>query len=190
VGGDTWSHLHSRLSPDDYVLFKQNGQQAYHRQWGRAGLVDLLADLAKRYQDATGVRLGIGDMSHVLGGEMSDHRAHRSGVDADIYVLDFPEGPSGPPRHYWCLGQGHGPYHYWTSLQGGAVASIEVEERLRARARTVCAILAERPEILAVVGHDHGVFGAFPRDRFLDATTVEGRGWPPHQDHIHIRVRG
>ncbi|MFT3767435.1 MAG: penicillin-insensitive murein endopeptidase [Minicystis sp.] len=189
VGAHTWRHLHARLSPADYLLFKRDGHPSYARQWGRPELVDLLVQLAVRYRDETGVPLAIGDMSHVLGGPMDDHASHAAGVDADVYVLDYPDGPDQSPRHYWVVGAGQGPYHYRRAVDdAGSAASAEVEQRLKERTRVLCEILAEQQGLVAVVGHDHEVFGRFPSSHFLDATTVAARGWPPHQDHIHIRI--
>jgi hypothetical protein len=105
VDGERWSSLPFRASPGrTYTLMKRRWHEAsLHRQWGKEAAIAWIIGLCNFYQDRAGLRLGIGDISHVVGEVMTDHGSHRHGRDVDVYVLDYPSG-STFPEAYWCDG--------------------------------------------------------------------------------------
>jgi len=78
-------------------------EASLHRQWGKQATIAWVIGLCNFYRDRAGLRLGIGDISHVVGEVMTDHDSHRVGRDVDVYVLDYPSGSSFPEA-YWCDG--------------------------------------------------------------------------------------
>ncbi len=106
VNGELWRCLPIEAWPGvRYTLYKNRWWEAsLHRQWGMAATIEWLCELASFYFDMTAKKLGIGDVSHVVGEEMLDHDSHKEGVDVDLYVLDEPAG-DGLPDAYWCGGK-------------------------------------------------------------------------------------
>jgi hypothetical protein len=88
-----------------YRLFKRRFWEAsFHRQWGTLFTISWIAGLTNFYRDVTGVSMGVGDVSHVVGEVMTDHASHRVGKDVDCYVLDDPPAGSTFPVAFWCSG--------------------------------------------------------------------------------------
>src|SRR5262249_5496581 len=105
VDGERWDSLPFRASPGGtYTLMKRNWPEAsLHRQWGKEAAIAWTIGLCNFYRDQAGLRLGIGDISHVVGEDMTDHGSHQRGRDVDAYVLDSPSG-STFPEAYFCDG--------------------------------------------------------------------------------------
>jgi hypothetical protein len=238
VDGAVWRNLaqsaQQRSVP--YVLTKSRYPEAsLHRQWGHEDTIDWLLALATFYLSQTGQFLGVGDVSHVLGEEMTDHGSHRVGRDVDLYVVDFPNQSTGIPRMFWCEGddataltlrprtppasasQSFGP-------MGAPLAGTELDT-VRRRYATIlayCLLTWDRLNTVAwhgaqwlradaqaiartAAGSWNTAWGPAP-----SATTPAGpakaselarklvgqghadygagRGWPPHQDHLHVRL--
>jgi hypothetical protein len=88
-----------------YRLFKRRFWEAsFHRQWGTLFTVSWIAGLMTFYRDNTGLMMGVGDVSHVVGEVMTDHGSHRVGKDVDCYVLDDPPAGSTFPGAFWTSG--------------------------------------------------------------------------------------
>ncbi len=99
VDGDTWKCLPFEAHPGViYTLMKMNWPRAsLHRQWGKEAAIAWIKALCNFYLDQTGLRLGIGDISHIAGEEMNDeHHSHRAGIDVDLYVIDYSGGSAFP----------------------------------------------------------------------------------------------
>lgn len=105
VDGERWDSLPFRASPGGiYTLMKRRWHEAsLHRQWGKQAAIAWAIGLCSFYRDRAGLRLGIGDISHVVGEVMTDHGSHKLGRDVDVYVLDYPSG-STFPEAYFCDG--------------------------------------------------------------------------------------
>jgi hypothetical protein len=105
VNGDRWDSLAFRATPGTtYTLVKRRWHEAsLHRQWGKQATIDWTIGLCNFYRDCAGLRLGIGDISHVVGEDMTDHGSHEQGRDVDAYVLGYPTG-STFPEAYFCDG--------------------------------------------------------------------------------------
>lgn len=192
---ERWVLLSDRAQPGvDYLPFKRSAAPSLSRQWGREKLVDGLIALARDYKQQTGVRLGIGDISHVTGGKMRDHWTHRVGADVDVYLLDYPDGDDKPvlvyhsyrrSRSVWSTkADGKG-----TREQANGAGETVTSERLRALAQLVF----ENDDVAYFVHNDPVVLDDFddrvgerkPGRRFLHA---KNRGyWPQHADHVHLR---
>ena len=216
IAGERWLNLADRLEPGrDYLPFKSNGRPSLHRQWGRATVVESVAQLARDYQRETGVIVGIGDLSHVTGGKIEDHWTHKQGVDADLYLIELsappprerePKGDDDEdaqadpqPRIWW--------HHYrrgrsqWTSEpkgKGEAEPSLDPSDPnsdtlSSARLRILAQLVFTVDAIAYFVHNDPEVLDSFdkrvgerrPGRRYLHA---KNRGyWPTHADHIHLR---
>lgn len=177
----------------DYEPFKRSAPPSLARQWGKQAVVEDLTALARAYHERTGVRLGIGDVSHVTGGKMKDHWTHRVGADADVYLLAYTDG-----------GDPHVIFHQfrrnrsiWSSKPDGkgereqpnGSGETLTAERLRALAELVL----PNDEIAYFVHNDPEVLVDFdtqagerkPGRRYLHA---RNKGyWPVHDDHVHLR---
>ncbi len=204
--GKRWVALADHLRPGvDFYLFKRTNQPSLSRQWGEKNVIVTLAGLARDYQDRTSTLLGIGDISEVTGGKISDHWTHKRGVDADLYLLRFGDTDEtlAPQKKY-----DEGPVCVWHTLKSGrsiwstgehGKKGIEVVpstggETLSARRLRVLATLVLQDDTIAYFVHnDPTVLKSFdqragervPGRRFLHA---ENRAyWPPHRDHVHLR---
>jgi hypothetical protein len=191
---ERWVLLSDHAEPGvDYEPFKRSATPSLARQWGREKVVDDLVRLAREYRDRTGVRLGIGDISHVTGGKMEDHWTHRVGADADVYLLDYSEG--GDPRvifHHWRRGGSvwsERPDGKGEREQPNGSGETRTAERLRALAELVLPeddvayFVHNDPEVLAEF--DERARARKPGRRFLHA---RNKGyWPVHDDHVHLR---
>jgi hypothetical protein len=106
VDGERWDSLAFRARPGfTYMLMKRRWfETSLHRQWGKRATIDWTIGLCNFYKDHTGLRLGIGDISHIVGEPMTDHGSHRLGRDVDVYVLDYLGWSSSFPEAFWCDG--------------------------------------------------------------------------------------
>lgn len=116
VGTAVWKNLAIEATPDtDYRLFKRRFFEAsFHRQWGTEATITWLQGLAAFCRDRSGELVGIGDVSHIVGEDITDHGSHERGVDVDIYGVEAPAAGSRFPRAYW------------TEIRGGEVAFREL----------------------------------------------------------------
>jgi Penicillin-insensitive murein endopeptidase/Putative peptidoglycan binding domain len=235
VDGERWDSLPFRASAGGtYTLMKRRWHEAsLHRQWGKQAAIAWTVGLCNFYRDRAGLRLGIGDISHVVGEAMTDHGSHQLGRDVDVYVLDYPSG-SIFPEAYFCDGTttlsltAMVPPTSTTGLytpSGGTRLTGAHETEVWRRYATVLAycfatwgmlntftwhgvrqIQADAVAI-AQAAFDAGwrnTWGAAPKSRAdLSPSASErarkligqgsssygpGKGWPPHRDHIHIRL--
>jgi hypothetical protein len=238
VSGRVWKSLPHELAPGTgYTVFKRRYSEAsLHRQWGREEAIQWAVGLANFYRDRTGLRLGIGDVSHVVGGKMTDHGSHQEGRDMDVYVLDYPAGTTYPDA-FWCDGAstttlilsrlvpptGSTDEIYETTGMtrlGTAEESATFERYATviaycwatwARVNTVTWHGVQQVEgralVIAQEAFDAGwqdTWGAAPaRREDIGANWKSrrvklvgqgssnygpGKGWPPHHDHLHIRL--
>jgi len=92
--GTTWIRLSEgtlKIKRRGYLLLPQvsgNGYYPYSsldRQYGSDATVRTLVNMCKKFmQKFPGVEVGIGDMSFANGAQMSPHKTHRNGRNADI----------------------------------------------------------------------------------------------------------
>ncbi len=103
IGNDIWKNLAIEAAPGiDYQVFKRRYWEAsFHRQWGKEATIVWLKGLAQFYRDRTGGVLGIGDISHIVGEDMTDHASHERGVDVDLYGLDATPAGTVFPTSFW-----------------------------------------------------------------------------------------
>ena len=236
VDGERWDSLPFRASPGVmYTLMKRRWYEAsLHRQWGKTAAIAWTIGLCNFYRDRAGLRLGIGDISHVVGEVMTDHGSHTSGRDVDVYVLDYPGG-STFPEAYWCDGTTTtltltamvpptGATRVYTPTGGTRLRGTH-ETAVWRRYATVLAYcfatwgmlntftwhgvrrIQTDAVAIAQAAFDAGwksTWGPAPksrvdlsppasqRDRKLVGQGVSsygaGKGWPPHRDHMHIRL--
>lgn len=193
-----WALLSDRLAVgDEYVLYKRDGTQSVHHQWGRQSVIDDVVDIARTYYRQTGVPIGIGDISRIGGGKLPGHWTHKKGVDVDLYLLAYPRSvePSSA-KLVW-----HSLTHQgsiWSTEPDGA-GEVEAalddsgETRTAKRLRTLAEMALPNDQIVYFVHDDPNVLAPFDERaqarragrRFLHA---HNRGyWPPHRDHVHLR---
>lgn len=103
VGTDTWKNLALEATPGtDYQVFKRSYWEAsFHRQWGKEATIQWIKGLAQFYRDRTGGVLGVGDISHIVGEDITDHASHERGVDVDLYALEPSAAGSTFPTAFW-----------------------------------------------------------------------------------------
>lgn len=229
-----------------YQLFKTRFWEAsLTRQWGTQDTLAWIVGLANFYRDRTGGLIGIGDISHVVGEEITDHASHRVGKDLDCYVLD-PPAAGGLPGAFWCSGtqaalelrdlttpSATAAQPTYTLASGAAAIADPRRAALLDRYATILAYCVATQNLLtAAVWHGatamsaraatlaqnawdatvqagagttaqpgwRASWGPGPRDRaaltapssalFIGAGAPSyGAGWPPHPDHIHVRLR-
>jgi hypothetical protein len=189
-----WILLADRARPGvDYVPFKLSGEASLSRQWGEEAFVDALAELAAAYHERTGVRLGIGDVSHVTGGKIEDHWTHRMGVDADVYLLDYTDGDDSPRLYFHDWRRGASVWSTRPDGKGEREPTEGGESPSAARLRALAELVLTRDELAYFVHNDPEVLAEFderaserkPGRRYLHAGN---RGyWPEHADHVHLR---
>jgi subtilisin family serine protease len=239
VDGATWQCLPFWAHPNAlYTPFKRRYREAsLHRQWGTQATIEWVKGLCNFYLDRTGDLLGVGDISHIVGEEMTDHGSHRVGKDVDVYVLGYPAA-SQFPEAYWCDGSAGGltlqtmsaPTATAPNYNQGARVSLAAAQTqaIFTKYATVLAYSLVRWETLHTVAW-HGVTGAeteavgiaraafdsgwrptwgpapsrrediVPPDVWRRRRTKlvgegssnygAGKDWPPHHDHLHIRLR-
>lgn len=201
IDGDEWAPLDQAVAPGiEYVTFKASGGQRFHRQWGRLETIEYLADLAIDYLVTTGVPLGIGDVSLATGGDIDDHASHEVGLDVDLYLLTFPPDPRGGlalgEPYLWvaqCSQTGGWDCWYYDDASG---RREDLDAPLHVPAATLLETLAwfaldwDGPSHF--VQHDVVTLAPFralgeSAPRFIDATNASALGWPPHENHVHLR---
>ena len=103
VGTDTWKNLAIEATPGtDFQVFKRRYWEAsFHRQWGKEATIQWVKGLAQFYHDRTGSVLGVGDISHIVGEDMTDHNSHERGVDIDLYGLEAAPAGTVFPTAFW-----------------------------------------------------------------------------------------
>jgi hypothetical protein len=234
VDGARWDWLPPFAAPGAlYTVFKvQYGGASLHRQWGRQGAITWLRNLCAFYLDRTGVRLGVGDVSHIVGEEIDGHGSHREGRDVDLYALEYPaDAPL--PGGFLCTGSDPRslavsrlrPPASPTGDYASTPAVLAAAERdlVFTRYATILAYcLATWSQVqsfvwhgaLALTGVDQiattalnsgwrSTWGPAPtpdaiasawsdrRRKLVGQGTADygsGRGWPPHEDHLHVRL--
>lgn len=250
VDGARWTNLGIEQNPGtDYHVFKRRYFEAsVHRQWGREAVIEWLVGLTNFYNDRTGERVGVGDVSHIVGEVMTDHGSHRLGRDVDIYGLEAPPAGSTFPRSHWATNSGNTIQYreltapnataarprYSTPASGTAALTGTRAARVQQLWVTLLAYCAATEALLdrvvwhganqlradavteaqaawdATVAAGNGTtarpgwrarWGPGPANRaairaranrFLghgSGNYGPGRGWPLHQDHIHVRFR-
>ncbi|NVB42576.1 penicillin-insensitive murein endopeptidase [Pseudenhygromyxa sp. WMMC2535] len=201
VAGERWVNLSDYITPGrDYLVFKSNTEESLHRQWGAVSTIESVVEIAAEYRQRTGLPLGVGDISHVTGGKISDHWTHQHGVDADLYLLDPADtDKDGRPRVWWShIKRG---VSMWTSKpkgKGEREPRLDPNDELSLtatsqRLRILAQIVFEIDAVAYFVHNDANVLAPFdeqvgdrrPGRRFLHA---DNRGyWPTHADHVHLR---
>ncbi|MSP59099.1 MAG: hypothetical protein EXR72_01955 [Myxococcales bacterium] len=169
-------------------------------QWGTDELVSAIERAALRVAgEHPGARLGVGDLSRHGGGDMSFHRSHENGRDADLlfYAVDEVGAPLSPadamPRFRGRDLHSRPPYD-----GGQAVSSRRFD---LPRNWALVAALLEDPAITV----EYLFISERLRDRLLEhAVAVGAPGevvqrarralrqparFPPHDDHLHLRIR-
>ncbi len=198
---ERWILLSDVATPgSDYVVFKRDGTASLDHQWGRASVIADLVALAAAYLDQVGVPLGIGDISRSTGGTLPDHWTHKKGLDADLYLLDYPQrdknGSLANPHivwHTWRSGRS-----VWSTQPDGQghvepPLAANGDTRTAARLRFLAQAVLPRDDVAYFVHNDPEVLDRYDADaqqrrpgrRYLHA---QNRAyWPAHQDHVHLR---
>ena len=103
IGTEVWKNIAIEATPNtDFRLFKRRYFEAsFHRQWGKESTIQWLQGLANFCHERTGELVGIGDISHIVGEDITDHGSHELGVDVDIYGVEAPAAGSTYPQGYW-----------------------------------------------------------------------------------------
>ncbi|MEM7155083.1 MAG: penicillin-insensitive murein endopeptidase [Myxococcota bacterium] len=103
IGTDVWKNIAIEATPNtDFRLFKRRYFEAsFHRQWGKEATIQWLQGLAAFCLERSGEQVGIGDISHIVGEDITDHGSHERGVDVDIYGVEAPAAGSNYARGYW-----------------------------------------------------------------------------------------
>lgn len=190
---ELWVALCDHATPGiDYLPFKEDQQPSLDRQWGKRHVIEHVVDIARSYRDEVGSLLGVGDISVVTGGKISDHWTHRLGRDVDFYLLADTQG------------QPHIVYHY-EGRKGGVYSTKEMGKGEREEApegglsptaqrlQALASIVLPIDEVAYFVHDDVAVLEPFdqqaqerrPGRRYLHA---DNKGyWPFHRDHVHMR---
>jgi hypothetical protein len=233
VDGQIWKSLPFEAPPGiAYNLMKVDwGTASLHRQWGKDIVIDWVKGLLSFYQHYTGVLLGVGDISHIVGEAINGHGSHRLGRDVDLYVLDYPPG-SPYPEAYFCDGSkvltlaslavpksAAGSYGVPGALITGGHAVVIWRRYATVLAYCICTwdminaftwhgvprLEAEAVRIAQAVyssgwrpasGPWPGSISEIPpaswpkrSAKLVGAGSPSyGTGWPPHHDHIHVRL--
>jgi murein endopeptidase len=150
------------------------------RAYGAAHVVDYLrraiAEVRALYPDVH--ELAIGDLSAEIGGPISDHVSHRTGLDVDV-GLYFTRVPDGYPARFARGGDDLDLEATWALLVAFA--------RTADRADGVEMIFLDR-EVqarLAAWAHRRGT----PDDQIAHLLGGLVRHWPGHADHLHVRFK-
>jgi hypothetical protein len=229
VDGDVWKNLAVEHALNlVYTLVKRRWfERSVHRQWGKEETIEWIGNLCRFYKDQTGLRLGVGDISHVVGETITDHHSHQRGVDVDLYVVDYPAGTPFPEA-YFCSGTS-GALSLSTMIPpassagsygnaAGAALAPPQSAAVWGRYATVLAYcLATWSRVNAFVWHGarqidaaaltiaqnamanwNTYWGPAPSSMPQQRSGKElgegnsnygaGKPWPPHHDHIHVRL--
>lgn len=89
-GGQTLKALNR--TPLRFVQLARNDASYYSispasKQWGTRKTIASIRAAAREFHRATGLRIGIGNISLRRGGRLHPHRSHRIGVDVDVRPL-------------------------------------------------------------------------------------------------------
>ncbi len=154
---------------------------------------------AKVTAELPGAVLGVGDLSRRGGGDMSFHRSHEAGRDADLifYSVDDAGAPLPPadamPRYRGWRLRGHEPYEshgpigrrrFDVARNWALVAALLSDETIDVEYLFVSERLRD-----ALI--EHAVASGAPDDLVWKARRAlkQPRGFPPHDDHLHLRIR-
>jgi penicillin-insensitive murein endopeptidase len=169
--------------------------------YGTDEMVGAIQRAAARVADRLpGGTLGVGDLSHRGGGDMSFHRSHENGRDADLlfYSIDMMGAPLPPadamPRYRGWRLRGREPYedtgapigrrYFDVPRNWELVAALLEDETIDVEYLFVSEQLRDR-----MIEYAKSI-GA-PPHTILHAqkTLKQPRGFQPHDDHLHLRVR-
>ena len=209
VRGDRWGCLCDVVEAGkDYTLFKTDGGASPRRQWGHVWVLEDLATLAREYASSAGVPLGIGDLSLALGGKISDHWTHRRGVDADVYLLIYPQTdrPDGAGETSDADAGATRPFNYWHTqrkdasrwtrddegrrgvepeIDGASQSSLRLEQLAEAALTHDRIWFFVHDAVTLLEPFDQRAQSRKPGRRYLHAKNRAY--WPAHRDHVHIR---
>jgi len=182
-----WQVRAKRLRKSKHLVIKAGSEE---RSFGHPALVLMLGRSAKEIAKAApGSVMLVGDLSSKLGGELSGHRSHQSGRDADVgfYVLD-PNGKPVTPEKFLSFsvdgkatdGSGHSfddrrnwlLVQSWVRDKRAGLSHIFVSRGLRQR---LLGYAAKQP---AFAKHVEEVAALLKQPEESSA----------HDDHFHVRV--
>jgi penicillin-insensitive murein endopeptidase len=169
--------------------------RARGHEYGSEGAIDLIVGVARRLETPGGPRLGVGDISPLVGGESAEHHSHQAGRDIDLlFFVTTPDGVAiendamrkfgpdglsrlergdpGAPRRRFDLARN------W-SLVRALITAPEAEVQY---------IFLWEPLTLALLdyAHAHGESDAMiARAR---AVLHQPGDSAPHDDHMHVRI--
>ena len=201
VDGVEWGPLDAEIAPGlDYVTIKANGGARFYRAWGRMDVIAYVADMSIDHLITHGEPLGVGDLSLPTGGDIDDHASHELGRDVDLYLVTqdaFIDGvPLGPIPWLWvsqCKKSGGWSCHYWENATG-AVEDLSDPQHTSVKEMliTLAQYAYDNPGPTRFVQHDVSVLQGFidlpgSNPVYVHAGNDDALGWPPHQNHIHIR---
>lgn len=165
--------------------------ELYHRMrpvraWGTPELVDLLVDTAAevQYHRPDVDRFVVGDLSTRKGGDLSGHRSHKAGIDADV-GLYFHDGQQHRYGFLEPINAAFDTETNWlvirTMLETGLVDRILIDQHFVDKLRRHAVEIGDLTEDEASA--------VFPRSK--------ENWWKPgvvhhaagHRDHLHVRVR-
>lgn len=192
-GDEIWVALCDQATPgEDYLPFKADQHPSLNRQWGKQDVIADVVTIARSYRDEVGSILGVGDISMVTGGKITDHWTHRLGRDVDFYLLDDSAGDPRIIYHY----EARGGSVYSTKEKGKGERELAPEGGLTPtalRLRALAEIVLPIDEVAYFVHDDVEVLEPYdqqaqarrPGRRYLHA---DNKGyWPFHRDHVHMR---
>jgi penicillin-insensitive murein endopeptidase len=168
----------------DLPLFFTRSQPDH--AWGTQEMVELLVDTARHMRwlmpDASPITMG--EISRQRGGELSGHKTHRGGIDADVGI--YLSGQRQAPGIF--LNPGPGQFDVeanWAlisaMLDTGRIDMLLLDRAhiARLKAYVLSAGLLSKEEASQVfVGEGRGSY----------QSTGVLRHAPNHQDHLHVRV--
>jgi penicillin-insensitive murein endopeptidase len=172
-------------------------------QYGTDELVGAIERAAARVSDEhPGALLGVGDLSRRGGGDMSFHRSHESGRDADLlfYSVDDEGEPLAPPdampryrgRHL----RAHEPYEDRGNWKSPTGRRLDLE-RTWALVRALLSDPSIDVEYLFVSEKIEDKLIDWAKEQGEEEALVkraqvalrQPAGLPPHDDHLHLRIR-
>ena len=197
VEGDEWEPVDVWLVPgEDFVTAKANKGDRFQRQWGRADVVAYTADMALAYWVAHGELLGIGDLSYATGGDIDDHASHELGRDVDIYLVTSEPSLNGialGSRPWLWVSQCASSGCFYIENDTGELEDLGDPEHVPAALllETLAQHAFDFPGPTHFVHHDVDVLAPFGSlsglPTYIHADNAAASGWPPHQNHIHMR---